>query len=269
MLGKLLKHEFKSTYKTFLMLYAGVIILSLLNAFTLDIETDNAFLVIVQALLMVGFVFGVLAVSVITVVLIVRRFYTHLLKDEGYLAHTIPVKPRNHVLAKWITGYVWMLVSGIVVIVSIMLLFIRTPYLKTFFKGAKEVFKIMGQNGNLTWMLFEVLMVMLVSVAFQIILLYASLAVGQLFSAHRILGAFLAYIVFSFCNQMVSAISVMGFNLETSREYELVVDGVTGTFEMPAAYDAVMITSVVISGILIAVYFFITQYMLKNKLNLE
>ena len=44
MLGKLIKHEFKETYKIFGILYGAFILLTLISRFSLKLPFDNMFL---------------------------------------------------------------------------------------------------------------------------------------------------------------------------------------------------------------------------------
>ena len=52
---------------------------------------------------------------------ILQRFYKNLLSGEGYLMHTLPVRPWQHIASKLIAAVVWTVLSFFVVCVSCLL----------------------------------------------------------------------------------------------------------------------------------------------------
>ena len=104
MLSKLLKYEFKSTGRTFGLCYAGVVAAALLLRI-LGLLSDSIgfsdtlprsvvlFTEFLTGLSGVAYAVMIVAVCVITFLLILQRFYKNLLSGEGYLMHTLPVRP--------------------------------------------------------------------------------------------------------------------------------------------------------------------------------
>ena len=115
MLGKLLKHEFRATGRILLPLMGAVIVLALLanGSMTMlangmaDSSAAAKFtgLRILLILIVVMFFIGIVTMAVMTVVLMVSRFYRNLLKDEGYLMFTLPVSTHELVWAKLIVSF--------------------------------------------------------------------------------------------------------------------------------------------------------------------
>lgn len=108
MLSKLLKYELKSTARWFLPLYIALIILTFLNKLTITINLPDFILFnILKVLLMVFYVLIIIFTSIATMILLVVRFYKNLYTDEGYLTHTLPVKPGTHLNCKILSGCIW------------------------------------------------------------------------------------------------------------------------------------------------------------------
>ena len=50
----------------------------------------------------------VLAAILLTIYLLVERFYHNLLGNEGYLMFALPVSTSEHIIAKILTALIWM-----------------------------------------------------------------------------------------------------------------------------------------------------------------
>ena len=114
MFYKLCKYEFKSIIRTLGPIYLAVIAISIVNMFmgvgsmtngyydTLlnNFNFGKSLLNLVQMVSIFAY-FGVMvALSVLTLIVIIQRFYKGLLCDEGYLMFTLPVKPWMLILQK-------------------------------------------------------------------------------------------------------------------------------------------------------------------------
>lgn len=190
-------------------------------------------------------------------------------KDEGYLAHTLPVKPWQHLVAKFIVDYVWVVLSTVVVMFSIFILFACTGNFLDILTGIREITKIVFDNGNILLMILDMLLSVLVSSAAQIMIIFAAICAGQFFAGHRVIGAFAFYMLFTFINQTISGMFTLAFNLETTKKYNAYFDGANHIYEIPAAFHAVMLTAAVLSAVMGVVYFFVAKYALTKRLNIE
>ncbi|MEG2407137.1 MAG: ABC-2 transporter permease, partial [Clostridiales bacterium] len=116
MLGKLLKYELKSTARTFIPLYAAILVVAIVNGFTVGTEMFE--IQGIATLILGGLM---VALFVITIVVIIQRFKKNLLEDEGYLMFTLPVSPKMLVLSKYIVSLIWAILSGIVAVGAFLL----------------------------------------------------------------------------------------------------------------------------------------------------
>ena len=113
MLKKLLKHEFRATARTYGGLYLALLAVSVL--FGASIRgwngTNSDVYSTAVDLLSLAYTAVLIGTAVVTVMTIVRRFYSNLLGREGYLMHTLPVTEAQLVGAKLISGTVWSVCS--------------------------------------------------------------------------------------------------------------------------------------------------------------
>ena len=86
MLGKLLKYELKATSRVFIPLYIAILVVSIVNGLSLNLEILN-----IQGLATIVLMCLFISLFVITIVVTIQRFNKNLLKDEGYLMFTLPV----------------------------------------------------------------------------------------------------------------------------------------------------------------------------------
>ena len=125
MLGKLLKYEIKATARTFLPMYALLIVFALINKFFMAVNAD--YLRIPRIIAMSVFVVVIVGICVMTLIVTIQRFNKNLLTDEGYLSFTLPVKAHTHIDSKMIVSLMWSLLSVIVSFIAIFVMYTTIP----------------------------------------------------------------------------------------------------------------------------------------------
>ena len=95
MLGKLMKHEFKTTSKVILPLYLILVVLTIFarifaqSLFTAENSNiDSIGFGLFGGLSVILYILGLFAVSIASFIYLLVRFYKNLFGDEGYLMHT-------------------------------------------------------------------------------------------------------------------------------------------------------------------------------------
>ena len=111
MLGKLLKYELKATSRVFVPLYIAILVVSIVNGLSLNLEIFN-----IQGLATIILMCLFISLFVITIVVTIQRFNKNLLKDEGYLMFTLPVSSKSLVLSKYLTSLIWTLISILILV---------------------------------------------------------------------------------------------------------------------------------------------------------
>ena len=272
MLGKLLKYELKATGRVLLPIYGVLIILATLNRISLELDkvnNENVLGDVFQTICMLAYIFTIAAVSIGTLIIIIQRFYKNLLGDEGYLMNTLPVKAWHNITSKLITGMIWTFLSGIIGVISILIM--SKVKLSAISKVWESIIKIF-ENGysefgaTFVWSIIALMVLIIVSSIASIIHIYASIAIGHMAEKSKILASLGAYIGTSIIvNLIVSPISnncIIGnmFLISYNRT------------DMVASYaiiNKVFLYAIIIQLIITIVYFFITNYILNKKLNLE
>lgn len=124
MLKNLLKYEFRATGRTYGSLYLVWLLVALAMGISMRDEVwDNGSSQIWAYLMFAYFAIGV-AIGVVCIVTIIQRFTKNLLGREGYLMHTLPVHPEQLVASKLISSMVWVICSGVVGILSVLLMLV-------------------------------------------------------------------------------------------------------------------------------------------------
>ena len=177
MLSKLLKYDLKSMFKVFIPLWIALIVVSIVNRFTLhQTQYDTP-----QVLSMILYVSLFAAVMVVAVVLIIMRFYNGLLKDEGYLMFTLPVRPWQLVTSKALSAMIIIVLSLIFGAGSIFLVAMGSftwADVRLFFQ---QLAQMLNTDIVLTMVLSVILMVS--GITASVTHVYASLALGHLAQA--------------------------------------------------------------------------------------
>lgn len=277
MTGKLIKYEMRSSIKLMAVIWAALIAASLLFSLSIHVLGDmffddgeqklNVLVGIVELVtgLMYAAVFAVLVVT--TLVIVVMRFYRGLLGDEGYLMHTLPVKPWQLITSKGVVAAGVVLVSMIVAFLSILALAGANG-----FKVVPEMFRSVGAflDKDPWYILFfvEGVILILLSLLKSIYQIYASLAIGQLANKHRVLLALGAYIGLNLVITILSAIvMVAAENLGISQWLNTVISGGADNVFRAGQIGAgvlFLLTAVQLAG-----FHVITERILSLKLNLQ
>ena len=275
MLGKLLKHEFRATGRIMLPVYGAVLLLAVLANVSLRVmdHVTGSFLTLLLGLIVVAFIFGIIAAAIMTAVLMIKRFYTNYLKDEGYLMHTLPVSVHDLVWSKMIVSVVWFAVTFLVIwLVILLTALIQTgTSLAQFYAGFPswaEIKAFMEQAGirmgDLWQIGFEALLCVIVGGLFTCLHFYAAMSLGHMFSKDKILLSIVFYIGLSF----VLSMATTGYS--AGRFYSLESMDVT----LDTAQEAIRFAKAVMGEILLveviqsAVLYVATVLGLKRGLNL-
>ena len=275
MVAKLTKHELRSYWKTFLPLWGAMLVLAVINGFTLrtmqDVEGAMGFLTHVVPLLVL---FGMLvATCVLTLVLVLQRFYRGLLGSEGYLAFTLPVSRRQLIASKLIASLVVEFLSVLVVCLTFLLLGLVLTE-ADIFAGFGELFAVMekffAEMPHESWMTVllcaEGLVLAVVGAALGTLHFYAAMSLGHLSGKYRMPLSVVAYVGLSIAGSWVmTLLGQMGIKSDLFRHLEVLMDASSVLKSMALGMGVVILLDLAGAVILWAV----TEYILEKKLNLE
>ena len=263
MLGKLLKYELKATSQIFLPFYAAILILGILNKLFFAINAFDSPAGWAASIALAIYILVIVATFVMTYVVMIQRFYKSLLGREGYLMHTLPVKPSLHIVCKSLVSLLWTAGSVLATVISVFIM----ASSREFFQGVISFFQwlarlLEGYAPDTVLGITELVLLLILSPFTSMLMIYAAIALGQFLPNHRLLGAFGAYIVLSTVVQFLTSILTLLFNALKLHIW-------LSTLQPAAAVHVVLWGLIAGSLILSAAYFCITRYMLTRRLNLE
>ena len=264
MFGKLLKYDFRSMWKQFAFIWPAALVLAVVNRFTLDgLGSSSSVGETTAGVAMLVYVAILIAMFIIAVIFTIQRFYTGLLGDEGYLMHTLPVKPWQLVASKLLCAVAATAVNVAVAILSMLLII---PWSKEDVQEVLQAFRYLFSHWNIqatemTVAVLEFALCTLVSLAVGYLHLYLAMALGHLFNKNRAAMSVAAFIAL----QVV--VSILG-NMILPPINEL-ISPLVHNFQGLEGFHAAMWFGIAIELAASAVYFAGTNYILHHRLNLE
>ncbi len=285
MFGKLCKLEGRYLIRFFGPMWALVLVLSVINRYTFWSMVNETGSGLVGGLSMLALVMAACAMCVVALVAVLQRFYNGLLKDEGYLMFTLPVKSGALINAKGLMATLFIVVTGIVGVLIFVIIGSKaflwsdiTAGFRVFLRYTRE----MGISGfDWTMMLLWGIIAAVVTTASSLYHIYASIALGHLAKKHRIGWAVVAYLGINFVMSAIMVVAYLGINFVMSA-----IMGVLGNTrvlnhlvrwleDITSAANGVQVVvflelgCVAVGAVLTVVFFFITRQILEKRLNLE
>ena len=183
MLGKLIKYDFKANIKIYFGMYIFLLATALLAALSdWGASKYQGALpwVILDPITKVMYVIGIVAVLAVTFFDAVLRYRKNLLKDEGYLMHTLPVTAASLYFSKLITAILKMIVGCVVIYLTSTIVvrdfFWIVDFCKGFKTGFAESLGVLGVSATPLVILLGV--VMILSVVASWVQFYLCLTLG-------------------------------------------------------------------------------------------
>ena len=271
MLTKLISHEWKDTFKvpallltiTVLLSAASLVYFSVADQASAgtDLNVRNFVLYIACILILSG-------LSMILIIYFAIRFYKNLYTDEGYLMHTLPVKPWMLIVSKLTIGTIWFYLIDLLLVGAITLItLIALPTMAYFSpEDLLELRTMFHTIFTVPSILFLAIPVMIISSVFSLLTIYASISLGQLFSSHKVLASILCYLglstILSTAMMLLTAPTTAGVFIIQSTSANPMAD-------FASIYWSIMLISLFANLILCVPAFWICNYVMKRCLNLD
>lgn len=220
----------------------------------------------------------VMSTHLISDIMILQRFYKNLLKGEGYLMHTLPVPTWMLVASKTISSLIWVLLSIITLIVSVFVLALTSV------AGSGNLFAL--DWCSLPWGDFfkffqesagEIILTIVtavIQIVRIILLVYTAMAIGAAAKRHKVFYSVLTFIVILIIIAIIGTLT--NFNLIEMLNGSMAVDNAgigvhadAGKGMVVAGYVKLLAGQCITDAIYSVIFFFVTTWFLKNKLNLE
>ena len=265
MLARLVKYEIRSTARYFLPVYAAILIFSLLIGLR---DFDEAFLSSLNIILPTALGLSFMGLGVMTLIMVVKRFDSNLLGDEGYLMFTLPVKTSGLIASKLITSMVWVMLSYVIFFLSILLIGWKKFDLA-------ELWRMLREFPMDPYLLVVFILLILMSILHFLLQIYASLSIAQAYTItrSRILGGTIVFILFGMGINFLETLFATGaaFLLEDNAWFNnLFLQLESENFQSVAAFFRTAFTFYLVYITLKnVIFYFLTKHHLDKKLNLE
>ncbi len=274
MLKKLFRQEWIAITKVLLPVNLLLIAITLLGSIVLRFFPADSDSLFVQTLsmsaLMLYFV-ALIAVTCAAYIFVIVRFYKTMYSDEGYLTHTLPVSVHTLIVGKGLAATIWLCITYLMLAASVLLLVFTqaNPAELNIIYG--ELLNEIAKFNQISPTPFSVFLwfipiMLIVNAVYTFLNLSASLAIGQLFTKHKIIGSILAFCGIYAITQIISIVllSFTGyFGFLTSGSDFSSVEEIVGYIQLSFA------SSIGISLLLCVIFYLVTWKLTDKKLNLD
>ena len=263
MLGKLIKYEFKNTAKVMLILYAFIVAISIVGSIVLrrywfpTNDSDIADIATVSVLVL--YILAIFALFVITYVYMCIHFYKTMYSDQGYLTHTLPVRPLTTLHVKLFVSMIWMLLSFV-------LLFLSVIGLLTGMSNGEIWQEITSESWQEIAAIYGMIVALFLSCMSYLLWIYASLSIGQLFDQHKIGASVIAGVVIYIINQIIGSATLVLTGYSSS----MLTNTVFMSEELYAdAMNTVLYSSLLESLIGVIILYVVCNVIVRKHINLD
>lgn len=265
MLRKLLKYDLRANIKLFLFIWPAMLLLAGLQRLLLELPMTGFLSHFLMSLLTGLMVLALIAMVVLCFVICVIRFYSGLLRREGYLMFTLPVKPWQLLLSKLLAAMLTLIPTCIFAYFGIALILSGTTdgVWNTMFNFSQ----ILDQPLSAGTLILAGLTV-LAAVANMILRVYFVSCLGHLFRRARIFLSILFYYLIGVLMQITSMLTLVSVNYEPNTFVNSVFTWVE-SLSFNGAMSAFLGTILLINIAIGCVYFFVSEVILRKRLNLE
>ncbi len=271
MLGKLFKHEFSEIARLLIPLNLILITVALVGNVALRIDLlQKGPLSLIPASITVVYVLTIFTLFILTAVYLTIRFYKTMYASQGYLTHTLPVSTASVLNVKIITSVFWLAAAFVIAVCSAFLLHLGHSGSSFHINLTLLDYEISTVIGLHLWQFFLAAAAMLIVFCFSCVLMvYASLAVGQLFRQYRIPAAIGAYIVFYIIQQIVSLILLMIFGIAQIDAFEQLPNQASAIAYSNGFFQRLYLLILVQAAAFGFIYYILCYTLSKKHLNLE
>ena len=265
MLGKLMKYEWKATWKILLPMNLFIIAMTVFAYLTIELSFFNSGSVLVEStgvIVIMTYVISLFITAVGSMIYLIYRAYTSVYGDEGYLLHTLPIDKHHIILSKMIVSALWVMLNLFLIYTSAALLLSTQEW---FLDSIADAFRFWTQMRNFFhevkgFSVFMTIVAAIVSLAARILKIAACISLGQLASNHKILSSFGFYYGIYFVQRIFSAFYYLILG---------VVTDIAGNDNGIFLYGGNWPFSLISGLIYCVVFYFVTWYMMEKKLNLD
>lgn len=260
MLGRLMKYEWKATWKLLVPVNLLIVVMTFFACVTVRMkvfESGNDGIIFSAIMILMAYMASMFAAMVGTAIYLIYRFYTSTYGDQGYLLHTLPVDKHHIILAKVIVSTGWLLCSSFLIYLSGLLLVAREGELVSHvLDSTKEMVELAGSEKVTFFTIVMTAITYVVSMLARVLKVMACISLGQMSSNHKLLTAFGFYFATYFVQQIINGIYYMFLGVINSR---------LDTWYYGSSWEFMLIFGL----IYLVVFYLLTWYVMEKNLNLD
>ena len=253
MLEKVLKYDLKSIGKRLIPLYLITILLSVITKGLYIFSEKYFVLQVISFTTNIAALGLILALIFVTFIVALKRFYTNLFKEEGYLTNALPVKLETHILSKFISAFIYSILSILVIFISLYCMYYGLELVQeisSFIEVIKEMLIIFG-------------IVLAFSYFSYLTLCFVSYSIGQRKNKNKIVYSVITGFILYVVTQIITlAILFVAYKINPEILKEL--DNNNSEMIKKVLYFVIGLQS-----IYIIIHYFLTASVLKKKMDLE
>ncbi len=265
MLGKLLKYEWKASWKFLLPMNLIIIVMTMFGSATIKLsffDSENMLVVLTGIFILLTYVLSMVVVFVATMIFLIYRAYKSVYGEEGYLLHTLPIDKHHIIVSKTLMSALWIFINTFLIYVSLITLSSSdSQIVQMMVEGVKMYAEIVNTYEVLNG--FDVVMTLVagvVAVFAKILKFGACISLGQLSSNHKILASVGFYYAIYFVQNMLQVIYFVIVGMMT----DVLINSARG-FSMGLSWSFDLISNLIYC----TVFYALTWYVMEKRLNLE
>lgn len=266
MLGKLMKYEWKATWKLFLSANLVTVVMHFLTWLIVEVSDYSKYLDyhltdFVDVIVMFTYIVSMFAVSVGTVIYLIHRFYTSTYGDQGYLLHTLPVDTHHIIIAKVFVSAMWVIINMGVFYFSLLVMIAgQEDVIRNMMEGLVDTLEYLGAGKVTFFAGIMTLIAFVFNIFARVLKVTACISLGQLSSNHKLMVSFAWYIGVYVVQRLFQSMYVVLLLVFHKG------DSYTDYFSAFEKHWDVMLLSNIIYCV---VFYLLTWYMMSRKLNLD
>lgn len=291
MLGKLMKHEWKSTYRIGLLMVLLTIGITFFGwlAFRApmwsavsgeNLEYENVALIgtglldVLSIFTLLLYVILLVVIVVGTVVYFAVHFYRTMYTDEGYLTHTLPATKHQLLVSKILVSGIWEIIILAMTYLSLAALVLSAvmtvmpdgytlkEFLEQIGNGFGMLRELLEEEFGLNFLVYKImlLVVTLIGPFVSMTTIFGAISMGQLFTKYRVMMAIVSYIGISVLNGILGSIvdSIAGSAIFRA-----------GNEDFGAYFDVSMWQGIIVNLLIGVAMYFVSHFVTTKKLNME
>lgn len=202
------------------------------------------------------------AILVQTFVRIILRFNLNFYGDESYLTHTLPVTKNQLLLSKYISGFITILSSVLVLSISVFIMF----YSKINIKNLKNLLEISANGLNVSTTLFITLIILTIFVEICAIMsmCFSGIIIGKRFNTKKTWKSILFIAIFYFASIILLLLIALIFFACMGNVNALFANKISGK-NLTYLFTIAIITYFIIA----IIFYFVSKWQFEKGVNVD